>query len=146
MNTPTPFTPRNVPSDNAPEILLAAAEQKISPARVKRPGFVWCPRCMWVWPEADFRADHASFPQGTPRARCLTCREGLKRIIRQKAVENGVCEVPLCYEPMHEKFKCLAHFTVEREQVEDYRARRRVRRQATAQAGLDLLEALEVAK
>lgn len=136
-------TPRNVPSDADPDVVWEAFERKTAPAFIDRPGCLRCPECKRVWPEADFRADHASFPPWDSRNRCRDCRDGMKRVLRRKAIELGVCELHSCYEPVHEKYKCLRHFTREREQVEDYRARRRAHRQVVAQAGLDLLEALE---
>jgi hypothetical protein len=101
---------RNVPSDADPEVLWTAVEKRTRPEFIEREGFSRCPRCKRLWPDADFRPDHATFPPVAPQARCLDCRKGLKRALRQAAREQGICEAYGCAEPVHRKYKCREHY------------------------------------
>jgi hypothetical protein len=64
------------------------------------------------------------------QARCQECRDGRKRALRQRAIDFGLCEVNSCRGTVYEKYKCLHHFTENRERVAQYRAKRAGKRLA----------------
>lgn len=106
---------RNIPSDSDPEIVWAAVEKNTSPAFIERPDFLRCPRCQRFWPSEHFKANHDSFQPSAPQARCLDCRRGGQRALREKAIRTGICEARSCEAPIVERYKCAHHAKLSRE-------------------------------
>lgn len=100
---------RNIPSDSNPEIVWAAHEKKTDPSFIERPGFRRCPRCKRCWPEDHFKAKEGEFPPFMAQSRCLDCRKGANRALRNQAVLTGICEARNCESPIVEQYKCARH-------------------------------------
>jgi hypothetical protein len=59
--------------------------------------------------------NHGSFPPSAPQARCLDCRRGVQRALREKAIRTGICEARSCEAPIVERHKCAHHAKLTRE-------------------------------